>query len=124
MIWNRILDWFSEKSEKTKLVKEFNRKAADAWDSGDFPVFLKAKVSYGNSDYKHSNSDFFSGFKIKVVSMNEVDNDVCRLIGMVIYSDQNLVRKLIRCGFDTLEVFGSKSTEDGFEIGLTQFLLK
>ena len=30
MIWNRILDWFSEKSEKNRLVKEFNEKAADA----------------------------------------------------------------------------------------------
>ena len=123
MIWSRIADWFNDKLEKNQLVSEFNKKAANAWDEGDFPVLLKAKVGFGNSSFKHSQSDLFSGFKIKVVSMNVVDNDFCKVIGMVIYSDQKLVRKLIRCGFDTLEVFGKNASEDGFEIGLTQFLL-
>jgi hypothetical protein len=122
-MWQRIIEWFNDKYEKNQLVSEFNRSAALAWDKGDFPVFLKAKVVLGNSRFKHSNSDFFSGFRIKVVSMKIIDKEACKMIGLVIYSDQKLVRKLIRCGFDTLEVFGSNSNEDGYEIGLTQFLL-
>lgn len=120
MVWNNLRDWFNHHAEKTQLVREFNQNAKNAFINGQVPTLLKAQTVWGNSKFKHALSDWRSGFKIKVANKGEVSLEFCKIIGMLIVQDQVLVRKLISCGFDTLEVFGKEG--DGFQTGLTLLL--
>jgi hypothetical protein len=120
MIWNNIKEWFNHHAEKNQLVSEFNLNAKHAFINGEVPTLLKAKTSWGNSKFKHASSDTWSGFRIKVTNKGTVNLEFCKIIGMLITQDQVLVRKLISCGFDTLEVFGMEG--DGFQTGLTLLL--
>ena len=120
-MWNVITEWFGSKLEKRSLVKEFNLRASNAWDKGEAPTLLRARISWGDNQNKHSFSDVRSGFRIKAVTGGILDREQCMVIGMIIMSDQQLVRKLIRLGFDTLEVFGTRGGE--YTIGLTTLLL-
>ena len=122
-MWNNIISWFGDKYEKNKLVNEFNRRAAEAWDNGHAPTLLKAKIVLGNRKNKHSFSDFFSGFRIKATTGGSFSEEKCKIIGSIIMSDQQLVRKLMRLGFDTLEIFDENSYT-GFETGLQNLLLE
>ena len=122
-MWQNIISWFGDKMEKQSLVSEFNRNAAFAWDSGAAPTLLKAKMTWGNSKNKHSFSDTFSGFRINAMTGSYMSLEKCKIIGMIIKSDQVLLRKLIRVGFDTLEVF-SETSSSGFETGLQNLLLE
>ena len=120
-MWNFITEWFGNKLEKKELVREFNFRASRAWDNGEAPTLLQARISWGNSQNKHSFSDVRSGFRIKAVTGVLLASEQCKVIGLLIMSDQELVRKLIRLGFDTLEVFGTGGGE--YKIGLTNLLL-
>jgi hypothetical protein len=122
-MWNNILSWFGDKFEKNKLVNEFNRSAAEAWDTGNAPTLLKAKIVLGNRKNKHSFSDFFSGFRIKAATGGVLSEEKCKIIGMIIMSDQRLIRQLMRLGFDTLEIF-SEDSHTGFQTGLQNLLLE
>lgn len=121
-MWNTIITWFGETFERTSLVSNFNRNAAQAWDSGVAPTLLKARITWGNSNNKHNFSRTYSGFRIKAATGGYMNREKCGVIGMIIMSDQTLVRKLIRCGFDTLEVYGDSG--NGFETGLQNLLLE
>ena len=122
-MWQNIISWFGDKLEKQSIVRQFNKSAANAWDAGDVPTLLKAKVSWGNSNNKHSFSDTFSGFRIIAMTGSNMSLEKCKIIGMIIMSDQVLLRQLMRVGFDTLEVF-SNTTSDGFEAGLRNLLIE
>lgn len=119
-MWNNIFDWFNHHAEKNELVREFNQNAKNAFINGQAPTLLRAKIVWGNRRYKHAFSDLRSGFRIKVTNKGTVNLEFCKIIGMLITQDQVLVRKLISCGFDTLEVFGMEG--DGFQTGLTLLL--
>ena len=123
-MWDRIIDWFGDKLEKRELVRSFNKHAKQAFQNGKFPVQMKAKIVLGNKENKHSHSDFFSGFRISIVSHGFVSIEECYLIGTIIYSNQKLVRQLMRCGFDTLEIFGNNAAHGGYEIKLNRLLLE
>jgi hypothetical protein len=105
--WNNIIEWFRDRSERAKLVRSFNESARNAFVSGLAPTLLKAKISKGESTFKHQFSDWLnSGFRIqaftgRVLSKNEIIH-----IGKVILDDNNLVRRLIVLGWDTLEIHG------------------
>ena len=109
--WNNILDWFRDRSERAKLVRSFNNSARNAFVSGVAPTLLKAKISKGESSYRHQFSNWLnSGFRIqafsgKVLSKNEIIH-----IGKVILDDNVLVRRLIVLGWDTLEIHGDEGT--------------
>ena len=120
MIWNNVRDWFNHQAEKTQLVREFNQNAKNAFINGQVPTLLKSKVVWGSSRYKHAFSDIRSGFRIKATNKTHISVEYCKIIGLLITQDQVLVRKLISCGFDTLEVFGMEG--DGFQTGLTLLL--
>jgi len=122
-MWNNIISWFGDKFEKQSIVRQFNKSAANAWDTGDVPTLLKAKITWGNSENKHSFSDTFSGFRILAMTGSYMSLEKCKVIGMIIMSDQVLLRKLMRVGFDTLEVF-SDTSSDGFEAGLRNLLIE
>jgi hypothetical protein len=57
--WNNILDWFRDRSERSKLVRSFNDSARGSFVSGIAPTLLKAKISKGESSYKHQFSNWF-----------------------------------------------------------------
>ncbi len=109
--WNTIVQWFSDRSERNKLLRSFNKAARDAFISGVAPTLLEAKFSKGNSSYKHQFSNWLSsGFRIQAFSGRQLTKDELMFIGQVILNDGALVRKLVVLGFDTLEVHGDKGS--------------
>jgi hypothetical protein len=110
-IWNNVREWFSDKNERTALIRSFNKSAKDAFIVGLAPTLLKASVSRGNSDFKHNYSKWMSsGFRIVVFSGRQLTKDEMKMIGSVILSDPQLVRKLVVLGWDTVELHGDQGS--------------
>ena len=104
-IWNNILAWFQDLSERNALVRNFNTKAKDAFVSGSMPTMLKCSISKGCKEYKHQFSAwFYTGFRIQALAGRALTKDETEAIGRVVLSDVNLVRRLVTLGWDTLEV--------------------
>ena len=104
-VWYKITSWFEDRSERAKLIKSFNDKAKESFVHGVTPTVLKASNSKGYSKYKHAFSAWFNtGFRIQALSGKPLNKDEMTLIGEVILSDTELVRRLIVLGWDTLEV--------------------
>lgn len=102
---NRITSWFRERSERNQLVNDFNMAARQAFVAGYVPSLLKASVSRGCSDYRHSFSRWMaSGFRICVLSGMQLSRQDIVFIGQAILSNETLVRQLVVLGWDTLEV--------------------
>ncbi|MBQ2351638.1 MAG: hypothetical protein II394_05440 [Bacteroidales bacterium] len=102
---NRITSWFRERSERNQLVNDFNMTARQAFAAGYVPSLLKASVSRGCSDYRHSFSRWMaSGFRICVLSGMQLSRQDIVFIGQAILSNEQLVRQLVVLGWDTLEV--------------------
>ncbi|MFN1834796.1 hypothetical protein AB2B38_005995 [Balneola sp. MJW-20] len=109
--WNNILDWFKERSERSKLIRNFNDSAKSSFVLGIAPTLLKAKVSKGEKKYNHQFSHWlYSGFRIQAFSGRPLAKDEIIQIGKVILDDEILVRKLIVLGWDTLEIHGDKGS--------------
>ena len=107
-MWYKILqivDWFGELKERAKLVNDFNRASNNAFIIGSAPTLLKISISRGDSSYKHQFSKFLSsGLRIKALSGKTLSREeLTDLANVILYNDQ-LVRKLISLGWDTLEV--------------------
>lgn len=60
--WNRITEWFKDRSERGKLVRAFNEAARFAFVTGAAPTALKATISRGDSAYKHEFSAWLNTF--------------------------------------------------------------
>ena len=96
--WTRIVEWFSDRSERKCLIRSFNESARIAFISGGAPTLLKASFSSGNSNYRHQFSAWVNrGFRITAL-----------VIGKVVLNNSELVRRLIVLGWDTLEVQSDK----------------
>lgn len=107
-IWNRIIDWFSNTTERRILLSTFNSAAKKAYISGITSTLIEAKTSVGEISYRHEFSIFFSGgFRIKALSGNELTREEQMQIGLAILYNEGLVRHLIALGWDTLEVHDS-----------------
>ena len=103
--WNRITTWFRDRSERQKLLRNFNDMSRESFIRGETPTILKASSSRGCSNYRHEFSSWFnSGFRIQALSGRQLSKKEMELIGQVILSDTILIRKLIVLGWDTLEV--------------------
>ena len=104
-IWNNIIDWFNDRSERNALVRSFNKSAKDAFVAGVAPTMLKASISRGKSEYKHQFSAWLNtGFRIQALSGRALSKDEIVFIGSVVLEDTALVRRLVSLGWDTLEV--------------------
>ena len=104
-IWNNILAWFQDLSERNALVRNFNMKAKEAFISGSMPTMLKCSISRGCREYKHQFSAWlYTGFRIQALAGRALTKDETEAIGRVVLSDVNLVRRLVALGWDTLEV--------------------
>lgn len=109
--WNNIIDWFRDRSERSKLVRSFNDSARNSFVSGIAPTLLKAKISKGESSYKHQFSNWLNtGFRIQAFTGRQLSKDEIIHIGKVILNDEILVRKLVVLGWDTLEIHGDEGT--------------
>jgi hypothetical protein len=107
-MWNRIIvitEWFSELGERYMLVRDFNRAAKRSFIAGNAPTLLECKITKGESAYRHAFSKFLGGgFRIKALSGRPLSRSELIEVGKVILDNEELVRKLISLGWDTLEV--------------------
>lgn len=109
--WNNILDWFRDRSDRSRLVRSFNESARNSFVSGVAPTLLKAKISKGESSYKHQFSNWLNtGYRIQAFTGRQLSKDELIHIGKVILNDETLVRKLVVLGWDTLEIHGDEGT--------------
>ncbi|MBN1182369.1 MAG: hypothetical protein JXB49_08795 [Bacteroidales bacterium] len=107
--WNRIIDWFRDRSERGQLIRSFNDSAKNAFIVGDAPTLLKARISKGERTYRHQFSNWLnSGFRIQAFSGRQLAKEEIKQIGEVILNDNVLVRRLIVLGWDTLEIHGDQ----------------
>ena len=108
IMWHKIIqifDWFGEMSERNRLIRDFNLAAKNAFIGGIAPTLLEAKITRGDSNYRHTFSKFLGGgFRIKALSGRPLRRDEMTEIGRVILDNKELVRKLVALGWDTLEV--------------------
>ena len=111
-MWYKIMvikEWFGEMSERYKLVRDFNKAAKYAFISGAAPTLLEAKITGGDNAFKHEFSKWLgSGFRIKAMSGKPLHNIELKEIGSVVLDNEELIRKLITLGWDTLEVHSNK----------------
>lgn len=110
-VWNNILDWFRDRSERAILIRSFNESARTSFVAGIAPTLLKASISKGESAYKHQFSNWFkTGFRIQAFTGRILTKSELSHIGKVILDDDVLVRRLIVLGWDTLEIHGDAGT--------------
>ena len=107
-MWYKIIEiteWFGEMAERYRLVKDFNRAAKYSFIQGVAPALLEVKITRGESAYKHAFSKWMGGgFRIKALSGRPLEKSELIEIGRVVLDNEELTRKLITLGWDTLEV--------------------
>jgi len=111
-MWYRLIqiwDWFGEMTERFKLVRDFNRASKEAFISGIAPTLLEAKITMGDSSYRHSFSKYMGGgIRIKALTGRAFARSELVELGRIILDNEEFVRRLIALGWDTLEVHDSK----------------
>ena len=112
-MWYKIIEiaeWFGEMTERYRLVKDFNKAGKNAFIIGIAPTLLEAKITGGNSGYRHEFSKWLGGgFRIKALTGSSLNKGEIIEIGKVVLDNKELVRKLISLGWDTLEVHDNAS---------------
>ena len=122
MIWDRIINWFRDMSERRRLLNEWNGNAREAYIVGAVPSLLEASTSIGNSNYSHEMSKWMiSGFRIKVKGGRPLVREEIIAIGRIILYNNPLVRRMVALGWDTLEVYDA-STKRGAQWALKNFV--
>ena len=90
--WNIVIEWFKDRSERSRLVRNFNQASRDAFVSGVAPTLLKSSLSRGESAYKHQFSAWINtGFRIQALSGRSLSKEEMIFIGNVILADTELV---------------------------------
>ncbi|HEY9169196.1 MAG TPA: hypothetical protein VIN72_06890 [Lutibacter sp.] len=111
-MWYKIIEireWFGEMAERYRLVKDFNRAAKNAFISGNAPTLLEAKITRGDSSYRHNFSKWMGGgFRIKALSGRPLPKHELIEIGRVVLDNEELTRRMISLGWDTLEVHANE----------------
>ena len=115
-----IIDWFGEMRERLQLIRQFNKSAKETFIKGEAPTLLEAKITKGDSAFRHEFSKFRGGgFRIKALSGSPLKKSEIMEIGKIIIDNEELTRKLIALGWDTLEVHAERG-----KIGLKWALKK
>ena len=92
-IWSKIVDWFKDRSDRNRLIRNFNDAAKESFIQGVVPVLLAASISRGDSAFKHAFSNWLnSGFRIKAMSGRELSKEEIVTIGATILADSVLIR--------------------------------
>jgi hypothetical protein len=101
-MWYKLIEmgeWFGEMRERYGLIRDFNKAAKRAFITGLAPSLLVAKITSGDSSYKHTFSKWMSsGFRIKALSGKSLKREEMVEIGKVVLENEELVRKLIALG--------------------------
>lgn len=119
-MWTRIIEWFSDRKERADLVRNFNHSARQSFVSGEAPTLLEAKITRGDSSYRHAFSKFFGGgFRMRAMSGKALGRSELIQIAEIVLTNDMLVRKLVALGWDTLEVH-----DTGGHVGLKYPLKK
>jgi len=101
----QILDWFGDMADRYKLIRDFNTAAKNAFIGGFADTLLEARITMGESSYRHTFSKFMGGgFRIKALSGRPMARFELIEVGQIILDNEMLIRKLISLGWDTLEV--------------------
>ena len=105
-IWNRIINWFRDLSERDRLINDFNVSASGAFTQLSVGTLLEARSKIGNRDFRHECSSLFlpTGFCIKATKGTPLTKEEILYIGTVILTNEALVRRLFVLGWDTLYV--------------------
>jgi hypothetical protein len=120
-MWYRLIEWFADFRERYNLVREFNKSAKNSFIAGQAPTLLEARVTVGSAQFRHAFSKFLGGgFRIKALSGEPLEKGSLIEIGKVVLDNEELVRKLIALGWDTLEVHDIKGFY-GCKWGLKNF---
>ncbi|MBQ9884307.1 MAG: hypothetical protein IJM43_07640 [Bacteroidaceae bacterium] len=107
--WNLIIEWFQDRSERSKLIRSFNEQAKNAFVVGLAPTMLKASMSKGVTEYKHEFSAWLNtGFRIQALAGRQLTKEETIFLGNVILQNKELVRRLVALGWDTLEVHSDR----------------
>lgn len=111
-MWHKIIEvseWFGNMADRYRLVKDFNNAGKYAFIQGIAPTLLEAKVTKGEFMYKHAFSKWMGGgFRIKALSGRPLERAELIEIGKVVLDNEELTRKMISLGWDTLEVHANK----------------
>tara|TARA_R110002050_G_scaffold204522_4_gene340187 strand:- start:112675 stop:113070 length:396 start_codon:yes stop_codon:yes gene_type:complete len=111
-MWHKIMEvteWFGEMAERYRLVKDFNKAAKNAFIIGVAPTLLEAKITKGDRNYRHAFSKWMSGgFRIKALTGRTLEKSELIEIGRVVLNNEELTRKMISLGWDTLEVHANQ----------------
>lgn len=122
-MWERIISWFGDIRERRGLLRSFNYSARSAYTFGECPILLQASITLGSRENKTNYSWLMSGFRIKThMAGYNMDQDLARIIALIILSNQILVRHLITLGFDTLEI-GTEGSSSIWTWPLIRFAL-
>ena len=97
-------------TEREKLIREFNKAARNSFIIGETPFLMEASIFLGDSNYKHSFSKMFSGFKIKVLTGRSLSQSECTEFANIVLKNEILERKLVTLGWDTLQIHGHSSS--------------
>ena len=120
MFWDRIVDWFSDFRERSSVIKDFNISARNAYIKGIADTLLETKTTVGSLEYRHAFSKWMAGgFRIKALSGRALNRQELIAIGNIVLQNDELVRKLVALGWDTLEIH-----DDTGSIGLKWELKK
>jgi predicted transcriptional regulator len=113
-MWYRVVaitEWFGEMAERYRLIRNFNRAAKESFIVGEAATLLEARITRGESAYRHVFSKFMAGgMRIKAMSGRPMDKSELVEVGRVVLDQDELVRKLISLGWDTLEVHSNKGS--------------
>ena len=111
-MWYRIIviaEWFGEMAERYRLIRDFNKAAKNSFIARKAPTLLESKITKGESNYRHAFSKFLGGgFRIKALSGRPLNQSELVEIGRVVLDNEELVKKLIALGWDTLEVHANE----------------
>ena len=115
-LWNRIINWFRDLSERERLINEFNMSARVAFTQLSVGTLLEARSKSGCREFRHECSSFFlpTGFCIKATKGTPLTKDEVLYIGTVILTNEALVRRLFVLGWDTLyveDIVGNKQAK-------------
>lgn len=116
MIWNKIVQWFRDLSERERLINEFNISARVAFTQLTVGTLLEARSKSGFRDFRHECSSFLlpTGFCIRATKGVPLTKDEILYIGTVILTNETLVRRLFVLGWDTLyieDIVGNKQAK-------------
>ena len=104
-IWNNLIEWFKDRSDRNQLVYNFNYMAREAFVQGIAPTMLKASITKGVREYRHVFSNWmYTGFRIQALVGRALSKHEMMQIGQVVLAESLLVRRLVALGWDTLEV--------------------